>query len=219
MRMRARRSPEQAQALILAAAEELLIEGGPLAVQVRAVAERVGMTDAGVYHHFGTREALLVALLRHGGRRLRQAVASTIATSAENGADVESLIESIAALYRDGYAALAIALHAAGWRDRGSGLLEPAVQALHVARKPRRGRPPRIEETRLAVAALHQALATEPVYGAAFRRSAGFRAREAASSEGQLAWWAAAVRATLGLDKRASAPHEFDTAATTGTSE
>jgi AcrR family transcriptional regulator len=197
--MRVRRSPEEARALILEAAEDLLVEGGPLAVQVRAVGERVGLTDAGVYHHFGNREALLVALLRHGGRRLRQAVESTIATWAEDGADVDSLVESIAALYREGYAALAIALHAAGWRDRGGGLLEPAVQALHAARTARRGQPPRLEETRIAVAALHEGLATEPVYGAAFRRSAGLSARDAARSEEQLAWWATALRATLNL--------------------
>jgi AcrR family transcriptional regulator len=185
--------------VILDAAERLLIEGGPLAVEVRAVAHRVGMTDAGVYHHFGTREALLLALLRHGGRRLRDAVERTIATWTEGAADVESLIESIAALYRDGYAALAVALHGAGWRDRGGGLLEPVVQALQAARMRPRGVAPPIEETRLAVAALHQALATEPLYGTAFRRSAGLDAHAAARSDEQLAWWAATLTATLGL--------------------
>lgn len=198
--MRVRRSPEQARRALLDAAEQLLIEGGPLAVQVRAVAERVGMTDAGVYHHFGTRGELLVALLRHGGRRLRKAVESTVVTWADHGADVRSLVESVAELYRDGYGALAIALHAAGWRDPGGGLLEPAVQALHAMRRRSRGRAPRIEETRLAVAALHQALATEPVYGAAFRRSAGIAPREAARSEEQLAWWSEALTTMLGLE-------------------
>src|SRR4051794_13755321 len=158
---RVRRSRDEARRLILEAAERLLTEGGPAAVQVRAVAERVGMTDAGVYHHFGTRQSLLVALLRHGGRRLRQAVEEVVADWATREDDVASLVAAIAALYADGYAELAIALHAAGWSDQGEGLLEPVVQALHAARE-RAGHTAGIDDTRLAVAVLHQALALDP---------------------------------------------------------
>ena len=32
------------------------------------------MTDAGITHHFGSRDELLLALLHHGGRKLRGAV-------------------------------------------------------------------------------------------------------------------------------------------------
>jgi hypothetical protein len=42
----------------------------------------------------------------------------------------------------------------------------------------------------------------EPLYGAAFRRSAGLDAREAMRSGEQRAWWAAALTATLGLDQQ-----------------
>src|SRR3954447_15899974 len=145
---RVRRSRDEARRLILEAAEGLLVEGGPAAVQVRAVAERVGMTDAGVYHHFGSRQNLLVALLRHGGRRLRGAVEEAVADWAGSDDDVASLVAAIASLYAEGYAELAIALHAAGWRDKGGGLLEPVVRALHDARE-RAVPPPDIEETRL----------------------------------------------------------------------
>jgi hypothetical protein len=48
-------------------------------------------------------------------------------------------------------------------------MLDPVVDALHRLRPP--GSP--IEDTRLAVGALHQAMATEAIYGEAFRRSAG----------------------------------------------
>ncbi|MEA2435971.1 MAG: hypothetical protein QOF65_527 [Thermoleophilaceae bacterium] len=195
---RVRRSRDEARRLILEAAEHLLIEGGPAAVQVRAVAEQVGMTDAGVYHHFGTQQSLQDAQLRHGGRRLRPAVEETVGSWADEDDDVASLIAAIAALYTEGYAELAIALHAAGWRDPGGGLLEPVVRALHTARE-RGGRRPDIDETRLAVAALHQALALEPVYGGAFRRSAGISARAAKDSTAQLAWWTATLRQSLGL--------------------
>jgi len=195
---RVRRSADEAQRLILEAAEELLVDGGPRAVQVRAVAQRVGMTDAGVSHHFGGRDELLVALLRHGGRRLRTAVENAVSDWIDDEPDVASLVAAVAQVYRDGYAELAVALHAAGWRDTGGGLLEPVVKALHAART--RSRPDAaIKDTRLAVAALHQALALEPVYGAAFRRSAGIPAERAADDDGQLRWWTATLSAALGL--------------------
>lgn len=197
--MRVRRSPDESRRVILEAAQALLVDGGPHAVQVRAVAERVGMTDAGVAHHFGSRDALLVALLRHGGRCLKDTVRDAVSTWVEEGADVRDLVSRVAALYAEGYGELAIALHAAGWRDDGGGLLDPVVDALHDARR-RIGAPvQRKEDTRLAVAALHQALATETAYGPAFRRSAGMSSKAAANSARQLAWWAATLEQRLGL--------------------
>jgi len=47
------------QAELSQAARELLVEGGPEAVTVRAVAERVGMTAPAIYRYFDSREALL----------------------------------------------------------------------------------------------------------------------------------------------------------------
>lgn len=195
---RIRRSPEHSKRLILEAAEELLIEGGPGAVGVRAVADRVGMTDAGVAHHFGNRQDLLVALLRHGGRRIRAAVERVVDTWVDDQADVGALIRAIARVYDHGYAALAVSLHAAGWRDSGAGMLEPVVRTVHAAR-PRTGRNPPLADTRLAVAALHQALALDSVYGADFRRSAGISDATANRKGPQLAWWTNAFRAALGL--------------------
>lgn len=186
---RVRRTPEEAQLLILQAAEQLLVEGGPQAVQVRAVAQRVGMTDAGVTHHFGSREGLLIALLRRGGRRLREAVERAVSTWVDTGASVAELVDGMADVYEDGYGELAIALHAAGWSDDGTGMLNPVVDALHNARSRADGRAPKRAETRLAVAALHQALATEPAYGSSFRRSAGIDKRSAGSSRQQRRWW------------------------------
>ncbi|KAA0016785.1 TetR/AcrR family transcriptional regulator [Antrihabitans cavernicola] len=194
-----RRSPEESKRLILHAAEDLLIARGPSAVGVRAVADRVGMTDAGVAHHFGGREDLLVALLHHGGRKIRDAVEGAVSAWADDRADVDSLINAIAHVYDQGYAALAVSLHAAGWRDPGAGFLEPVVAVVHDTRM-RAGNAGPVADTRLAVAALHQALALDPVYGAAFRRSAGIGEVAARRSGPQLAWWAYAFKAALGLE-------------------
>jgi AcrR family transcriptional regulator len=197
-RSRVRRPPDEARRLILDAAERLLAEGGVVAVQVRAIAARVGMTDAGVNHHFGTRDRLLEALLRQGGRKIRAGVEEVLGSWLDRGgADLGDLVNALAVFYRRGYGELAVALHAAGWRDKGSGMLDPVVDALHALRPDAADIP--VEDTRLAVAALHQALATEPLYGPAFRRSAGLTGRAAATPAPQLRWWVTHLTRSLGL--------------------
>lgn len=206
-RSRVRRPPDEARRLILAAAERLLAEGGVAAVQVRAIATRVGMTDAGVNHHFGARDQLLEALLRHGGRKMRAGLGEVLASWLDRGAgadhgsnlgaDLGALVDALAAFYGEGYGELAAALHAAGWRDDGAGLLDPVVDALHALRPGAADIP--VEDTRLAVAALHQALATESLYGPAFRRSAGLTGPAAATSGPQVRWWTTHLARSLGL--------------------
>ncbi|MEU6663101.1 TetR/AcrR family transcriptional regulator [Streptomyces sp. NPDC046821] len=48
---------------IIEAALAAYAEAGSRKVSVRDIAQRVGMTDAGILHHFGGREALLTAVL------------------------------------------------------------------------------------------------------------------------------------------------------------
>jgi hypothetical protein len=79
-------------------------------------------------------------------------------------------------------------------------MLNSVVDALHNARSRADGRQPKRAETRLAVAALHQALATEPSYGSAFRRSAGIDERTASHNRQQRRWWANTLITTLGID-------------------
>jgi AcrR family transcriptional regulator len=198
---RTRRPPDEARRLILDAAASLLAEGGVAAVQVRAVAARVGMTDAGVTHHLQSRDNLLSELLRHGGRQVRAAVDDVLSSWLEQGTDVQRLVESLADLYRQGYGELAVALHAAGWREHGSGMLNPVVDALHQLRPAAAS----IDDTRLAVAALHQAMATEPLYGSAFRRSAGLTGPAATDPAAPSRWWTRQLRLALGLDPSPSA--------------
>jgi AcrR family transcriptional regulator len=63
---RPREHDETTRAALIAAAAELLREGGAGAVSVRAVADRVGVSTRGVYSLFGSMEGLLYALGEHG---------------------------------------------------------------------------------------------------------------------------------------------------------
>ena len=185
--------------MILEAAEQLLVAGGPRAVTVRAVAEQIGITDMGVIHHFGSRERLLQALLEHAATRLRAEVAALASRWMREGARLGALVEVLASLYEAGHTQLAVALHEAGFRDRGSPLLGPVVDALHAARRRSVGAGVELDETRLAVAAMHQALALEPLFGIEFRRSAGIGGRSASDSKAQRDWWIETLSLRLGI--------------------
>jgi len=204
---RIRRSKDESRQLILEAAETLLRQNGPDAVNVRAVAAKVGLTDAAINHHFGTRQELLEALLRHGGRRLKAELNAALAQWQQTDHSIERLVEIIVDLYSDGgYAELALRLHLSGWRDRGAGLLSPVVGALHdmrlrafaAAGKSR----PSIFETRFIVGLMHQTLALDPLFGSAFRRSAGMERSEEPSRDQKKALWAALLRVLLTADSR-----------------
>lgn len=189
---RVRRSPEEARAVIIANAEKILLREGVQAVQVRAVAREAGMTDAGITHHFGNRDGLLTALLDEGARKTRDAISETVQGWVEEGPDIERLVETLHALYRGGYAALALQLHNSGWQDTGRPLLEPVVAPLMA----RNQNPDTTEEDlRAALASLHQWLALEPVFGSPFRRSAGLKRDTKVKL--QLAWWVHSIEAML----------------------
>ena len=172
---------------------------------MRAVAAKVGLTDAAINHHFGTRQELLEALLRHGGRRLKADLNAALEHWRKADGSVERLVEIIADLYSDGgYAELALRLHLSGWRDRGAGMLSPVVDALHELRRTAfaaagKSRPP-VLETQLIVGLMHQTLALDPLFGTAFRRSAGVARSEEPARDQKKKFWSATLRAMLAAD-------------------
>jgi AcrR family transcriptional regulator len=182
---RRRRTAPEARRVILEAAEKRLAEGGPEAVRVQIVAADVGVTDAAIHHHFGSRKGLLAALLRHCGRKLRSEVETVLAAGTADAAGFRRIAERIAATYAEGGAArLALWLSLAGEKQRGSGMYAPLAEAVHAARLARartKGTPPpRREESQHAVVLLNLALVADPLHGGAFLRSVGLTDEPAA---------------------------------------
>jgi AcrR family transcriptional regulator len=62
---RRRLSPAASREAAIEAARALLVEHGPQAVTLKAVAARVGRTHANLLHHFGSAEELQRALIAH----------------------------------------------------------------------------------------------------------------------------------------------------------
>ena len=58
-----RLSPEESRAAALDAARQILIESGPQAVTLKAVAARIDRTHANLLHHFGSAAGLHQALI------------------------------------------------------------------------------------------------------------------------------------------------------------
>ncbi|MEU6581559.1 helix-turn-helix domain-containing protein [Nocardia sp. NPDC046763] len=198
MATRIRRNPDDAKRMILEAASRLLASGGPAAVQVRAVATEIGVTDAAINHHFGTRDQLLEALLRFGGATLRAELHAVLETWNEGPVDPAGLVQALHRLYAGGYAELALALNRSGWRDSRSGMLNEVVDRLYARARQEcaaAGRKsPSRKDIQLTVAALHQAMVMEPLFGDEFRRSAGL---EATASDPMIDWWIRTLRATV----------------------
>jgi AcrR family transcriptional regulator len=162
MATRQRRTPQAAKLAILEAAERRLHDEGPEGVRIQRIAADLGITDAAVHYHFGTREALMDALLRRIGRRLVDDIQATIESWAPDQIDVAALGRLFQRAYANERAArLALWLSLSGWRPKGSGMLKSLVDRVHRARVEaarKAARPaPRKSDTQYAIALLSAA--------------------------------------------------------------
>jgi AcrR family transcriptional regulator len=82
---RKRRSPEEAKAVILDAAQRLLAEHGPDAIGLKDVAREAGVSHALVSHYFGTYDGLVEATLQRHMLATRAQTIRRIADLAHGG--------------------------------------------------------------------------------------------------------------------------------------
>jgi AcrR family transcriptional regulator len=182
---RVRRPVERAREEILDAAERHLVAGGPGAVRVQAVAREIGISDAAVHYHFGSRDGLLRALLRRSGRRLREAFAGTVDRWEPETMAVGELAELLRQVYSDWqYARMTAWLSLAGWTPAGSGLLRAQAEAVHrrrleVAAPRRGGSAPDLEDTQFCLALLNLVSWSEPLIGEPILQMVGVPADQA----------------------------------------
>jgi TetR/AcrR family transcriptional regulator, repressor for neighboring sulfatase len=75
---RRRRSAEEAREEAISAARGILLEKGPDAVTLKAVAAEIGMTHTNLLHHFGTAVELQSALMSRMVRDLNEALSDAV---------------------------------------------------------------------------------------------------------------------------------------------
>ena len=128
MSIRKRLTPAESRRAAVEAARALLIEAGPQAVTLKAVAARVGRTHANLLHHFGSAAELQKALAAHLAATVCESIGDAVrATRAGMGCPREIVDLTFDAFDREGGGALASWMLLSG----NEGALDPIVEAIH----------------------------------------------------------------------------------------
>ncbi|WP_225009061.1 MULTISPECIES: TetR/AcrR family transcriptional regulator [Novosphingobium] len=128
MSTRKRLSPEESRIAALEAARGLLIEAGPQAVTLKAVAGRIGRTHANLLHHFGSASGLQKALAGHLAETICATIRdAVIAQRSGIGCPRDVVDLTFDAFDKEGAGALASWMLLSGNEDA----LDPIVNTIH----------------------------------------------------------------------------------------
>jgi len=125
---RERLSPEESRGAALDAARRLLLERGPQAVTLKAVAAEIGKSHANLLHHFGSAAGLQAALAKSLSDRVCAEIALAVQRARAHEIDpIEIVDRTFDAFDKEGAGALAAWMILSGNRDA----LNPILDAIH----------------------------------------------------------------------------------------
>lgn len=125
---RKRLPQHESRTAALEAARALLIESGPQAVTLKAVAARMGRTHANLLHHFGTAAQLQRSLASHLAGAICGTIAEAVLANRAGLASAREVVDlTFDAFDREGGGALASWMALTGNEDA----LDPIVGAIH----------------------------------------------------------------------------------------
>lgn len=114
--------------MALEAARSLLIELGPQAVTLKAVAARIGRTHANLLHHFGSAAGLQKALARHLAETICATIEDAVIASRSGLGSARDVVDlTFDAFDKEGGGALATWMLASGNDDA----LDPIIDVIH----------------------------------------------------------------------------------------
>ena len=126
---RERLTPQESQAAALEAARRLLIERGPQAVTLKAVAAEIGKTHANLLHHFGSAAGLQAALAALISDRVCAGIREAVLRSRAGEVDPIAVVDgTFDAFGKEGAGALAAWMILSGNRDALNPILEAIDQ-------------------------------------------------------------------------------------------
>ncbi len=121
-------SPEASRDAALDAARDLLIEAGPQAVTLKAVATRIGRTHANLLHHFGSASGLQKALAERMATTITATIGAAVLRARDGNHDPREIVDlTFDAFDREGAGALASWMILSGNDDA----LDPILDAIH----------------------------------------------------------------------------------------
>lgn len=125
---RKRFTPEESRATALEAARAILIEYGPQAVTLKAVATRMGRTHANLLHHFGSAAELQGALAGSLAQQVCATIAGVVLKARRGESDPRTIVDmTFDAFDQQGAGALCTWMIMSGNVDA----LDPILDAIH----------------------------------------------------------------------------------------
>lgn len=125
---RKRFTPEESRATALEAARAILIEYGPQAVTLKAVATRMGRTHANLLHHFGSAAELQGALAGSLAQQVCATIAGVVLKARRGESDPRMIVDmTFDAFDQQGAGALCTWMIMSGNVDA----LDPILDAIH----------------------------------------------------------------------------------------
>ena len=122
---RKRLSPEESRSAALDAACRILLERGPQAVTLKAVAAEIGRTHANLLHHFGSAAGLQADLARSIADRVNAKITAAVEQARTGAADARDIADmAFDAFGKGGAGALAAWMILSGNRDALDGILK-----------------------------------------------------------------------------------------------
>jgi len=126
--VRRRLSPEESRDAALDAARDLLVELGPQAVTLKAVAARIGRTHANLLHHFGSAAGLQQALIERMASYVTTTIRETVLRERVGEQDPRQVVDmAFDAFDTGGAGALASWMILSG----NENALDPIFNAIH----------------------------------------------------------------------------------------
>ena len=125
---RTRLSPDESRLAAMEAARALLIEAGPQAVTLKAVASRIDRTHANLLHHFGSAAGLQKALAGHLAEIITASIGEAVDAARRGEVSPRTIVDmTFDAFDAQGAGALASWMLSSGNEDA----LDPVVEAIH----------------------------------------------------------------------------------------
>ncbi len=126
--LRKRLSPAESRDAALEAARDLLVEFGPQAVTLKAVATRIGRTHANLLHHFGSAAGLQKALIETMASRITGRIGEAVLRARAGDQNPQEVVDlTFDAFDEGGAGALASWMILSGNEDA----LDPILNAIH----------------------------------------------------------------------------------------
>ena len=122
---RTRLTPVESRSAALAAARKLLIDHGPQAVTLKAVAAEIGRTHANLLHHFGSAAGLQGELAKSIADSVTASIAEAVEQARAGRSDARVIVDQcFDAFDREGAGALAAWMIITGNRDALNPILD-----------------------------------------------------------------------------------------------